>query len=95
MNNYTDIGGGHKIKFTSFKDDQYAGLRDKHLRPDNGQECEGFITIAGGEWAKEFEGHDIEKWVMESKEPLTLSPSLLCRICGDHGFIRQGKWVKA
>lgn len=28
-------------------------------------------------------------------EPLTLSPSLLCKTCGDHGFIRGGKWVAA
>lgn len=29
-----------------------------------------------------------------STDPLTISPSLLCR-CGDHGFIRDGKWVAA
>ena len=33
-------------------------------------------------------------WRVESWEPLTLSPSLLCS-CGDHGFIRNGKWVRA
>lgn len=33
-------------------------------------------------------------WQVESWEPLTLSPSLLCH-CGDHGFIREGKWVLA
>lgn len=26
---------------------------------------------------------------------LTLSPSLLCGTCGDHGFVRDGKWVPA
>lgn len=29
-----------------------------------------------------------------SADPLTISPSLLCR-CGDHGFIENGKWRKA
>lgn len=91
---WTDIGCGHKIKFTNYKDDPCAGLRDKHLRPDNGQECQGFIAIKDGAWANEFNG-DIPKWAMESKDPLTLSPSILCRTCGDHGFIREGKWVKA
>ena len=33
-------------------------------------------------------------WTLESKEPLTLSPSFLCH-CGHHGFIRNGTWVKA
>ena len=29
-----------------------------------------------------------------STDPLTISPSLLCR-CGDHGFIREGRWIPA
>lgn len=32
-------------------------------------------------------------WDVLSVEPLTLSPSLLCRVCGHHGFITNGKWV--
>lgn len=32
-------------------------------------------------------------WTVECWEPLSLTPSLLCR-CGDHGLIQQGKWVK-
>lgn len=34
-------------------------------------------------------------WTLEKLEPLTLSPSLLCRQCGHHGFIRDGRWVPA
>lgn len=34
-------------------------------------------------------------WELVSLEPLTLSPSLLCRVCGHHGFIRDGRWVPA
>jgi len=34
------------------------------------------------------------KWAVESWEPLTLSPSVACS-CGDHGFIRDGRWVPA
>lgn len=33
-------------------------------------------------------------WTLESKEPLTVSPSVLCS-CGHHGFVRDGKWVSA
>lgn len=41
------------------------------------------------------------RWTVESWEPLTLSPSLLCHgappayACNDHGFIREGRWVPA
>lgn len=34
-------------------------------------------------------------WDLVSEKPLTLAPSLLCRLCGHHGFIRDGKWVPA
>lgn len=34
-------------------------------------------------------------WQIVCREPLELSPSLLCRLCGTHGFVRGGKWVPA
>ncbi|HXH63069.1 MAG TPA: hypothetical protein VNG95_02735, partial [Gemmatimonadales bacterium] len=34
-------------------------------------------------------------WQVESWEPLTISPSVLCMRCGDHGFIKAGRWVPA
>ena len=38
---------------------------------------------------------DTHLWQVEAWEPLTISPSLLCMRCGDHGFIRGGRWVPA
>jgi hypothetical protein len=34
-------------------------------------------------------------WTVVSEDPLTLTPSLQCRACGDHGFVTNGKWVPA
>jgi hypothetical protein len=34
-------------------------------------------------------------WTAESWEPLTVTPSLRFMCCGDHGHIRDGKWVPA
>lgn len=95
---WMDIGGGHQIKFAEYGGDSHSGMRDRHLRPDNGLPCEGFITFTGSPWAQEFTKDgvcSIQTWEVQSFEPLTISPSLLCRACGDHGFIREGKWVKA
>ena len=36
-----------------------------------------------------------EKHRLVSRDPLHVEPSILCAACGDHGFIRDGKWVKA
>jgi hypothetical protein len=34
-------------------------------------------------------------WKLVCLEPLTISPSLACRVCGDHGFVRDGKYWPA
>lgn len=51
-------------------------------RKSDGNWCVGSFRI-GKQW-----------WQMEQEDPLTLLPSLLCYACGDHGWIRDGKWVK-
>ena len=88
-----DLGDSHTLQWSRYKDDAHAGATVAHKKPD-GSDCAGFISIAGGQWAKEFES-GIATWTLESVDPVTLSPSLLCVNCGDHGFVRQGKWVRA
>jgi hypothetical protein len=61
----------------------------QHTR--DGVPCEGVITFDSPIAREVFSG---PFWTVESWDPLTLSPSLLCA-CGDHGFIREGKWVAA
>lgn len=34
-------------------------------------------------------------WDLISEDPIHIEPSLLCRACGDHGFVRNGLWVAA
>lgn len=92
---FTDIGDSHSYKFTAYEGDPHAGLVYKHLKSD-GTLCEGFISIKGGKWAEAFRGNpNHQSWDMVFSNPLTLFPSLECRVCGDHGFISNGKWVKA
>lgn len=94
------------------------GATVRHYRPD-GTLCEGCITF-DGEWQRRVHHINVERcrregkpepcdpcWKVESWEPLTVSPSLLCRApvydadgkkvgeCNDHGFIRNGKWERA
>lgn len=37
----------------------------------------------------------LSKHTVESEEPLTISPSILCPRCNLHGFICEGRWVEA
>lgn len=34
-----------------------------------------------------------ERHRLETADPLTIVGSLICRTCGAHGFIREGRWV--
>ena len=32
-------------------------------------------------------------WTLVSKDPLTITPSIMCGSCGLHGFFTNGQWV--
>jgi len=78
-----------------------AGAVIHHRRPD-GSEC----PAVAGPMARYASIHfDLPEqrpwwdasslWQVESWDPLTISPSILCLTCGDHGFVRLGRWVRA
>lgn len=87
----TDIGHGVGIRlWRGSADGPTEGLVWEHPdQRDGSRRCTGgSLTFAGHGWPE-------PNWTVESLEPLTLSPSLLCRVCGCHGFIREGRWVPA
>jgi hypothetical protein len=99
-----DLGCGHWLTFTCWKPDRALNPQYSHL-PDNdriggiithelpnGKICEGSIWFDCDVTREVFAKHD--RWTVSSWEPLTCSPSFLCH-CGDHGYIREGKWVPA
>lgn len=71
----------------------WVGIREWHPNLKGGDEdcLGGFVGFDTPE-AREVTTEASPKWQVESWDPLTLSPSLLCRICGNHGFIRNGRW---
>jgi hypothetical protein len=86
---FLDLPGGLSLRFSTRTDDEeYCGAIFEHptSTTESGR-CSGAIWFEG-------QGHGHPEWRIESENPLTLSPSLLCH-CGYHGFIREGKWVSA
>jgi hypothetical protein len=106
-----DLGHNHTLEWTAFTPDralnpQYNGIPDidrfgaiiRHPRSDGVGECAGGVV---------FESYGAiliaavtpsaagARWNVESWDPLTISPSVLCTACGDHGFIRAGRWINA
>lgn len=89
-----DLGDGHRMIFTSYKGEKRVGANVAHPPVEGKCGGESFVVFEGRAWAQTFEG-GIATWKVEADEPITLSPSLLCRACGDHGFVRNGQWVRA
>jgi uncharacterized protein DUF6527 len=83
-------GEGLRLRFTHRGEtyDEYCGAIFEHpsASTETGR-CSGAIWFTG-------QGHGKPEWAIESEEPLTLTPSLLCH-CGYHGFIRDGRWMPA
>lgn len=92
MSKDIDLGHDHVFHPTVYKDDFSGGIID-HKKPD-GSDCSGHISFANRAWANAFD-NKITTWDLVSEDPLTISPSVLCLTCGDHGFIQEGKWVPA
>lgn len=87
-----DLGGGRSFRFTkAYGSEDIVGGIESHPRPDSDEPCEGFVHFDVPANASETG----PKWTVTSWDPLTLEPSLLCRVCGNHGFIRNGEWVPA
>lgn len=81
-----DLGGGNSVEITGKQSKSGEwGLIWYHQRPDGLGLCMGGIS---------WDPADAYHWDLVSREPLTVSPSLLCA-CGAHGFIRDGKWQPA
>lgn len=109
-----DLGAGHVLRFTRWAPDRsipenaerYADVPDvdpcgaiidhPDLR-DPTVTCGGAILFDLPGIAVVFPDHPC--WTVESWDPLTISPSVLCALekggCGDHGFVRAGQWVTA
>lgn len=86
------MGGGRWLQFTTIDGKIVIGAIENH--PDQREPektCAGSIMFDTPE-GRQFHG---PHWTIEQEDPLTLSPSILCRACGNHGFIRDGKWIPA
>ena len=101
-----DLGYDHFLRYFCWKPDrelnpQYDGIPDiekagaivRHKNKKDESECMSAIRFDTEEVKQVFSHKSC--WQVLSWEPLTLNPSLLCLRCGDHGFIRDGKWIPA
>lgn len=88
-----DLGGGHYARLYEFRGVGAAGFF--HLHPaggrnhvPEGEPCAGTVQFDIPVNAEQPGA----KWTLHSVDPLDVEPSILCRRCGRHGFVRAGRW---
>lgn len=65
---------------------------EQSISDPGGEWCEGGITFDGPTQRQLAPNHP--RWTVKSWDPLTLDGSLQCA-CGDHGWVRGGRWEPA
>ena len=81
-----DLGHGHFFAVVVDHNDQLVGWVHTHTdaRNVNSMLCQSFCAV------RPLNGSPVHQVVCV--EPLTLQPSLKCRMCGAHGNVTNGKW---
>jgi hypothetical protein len=88
-----DLGDGHWIEWTTYKDVRCGGIITHRSDKTETGYCSGAFWIDSR--YNEDCGTQHAIWQMTGTfECPTLSPSFLCH-CGDHGWVRDGKWIQA
>ena len=85
-----DLGHGVSWSRVVDQEENWIGILEWHICKDPDRLTPGGVYF-------ENAPHDVHgaRWTVESLDPLTISPSVLCRSCGLHGFIRDGRWIPA
>lgn len=80
-----DIGSDHALGWTPTGDLYWLHLcTDPNYYGGVGRWALGTIDVTSG-----------EKHTLRKRLPVDVGGSVLCPGCGDHGFINDGRWVKA
>lgn len=99
-----DLGNGHSFSWLQGQTGQVVGLIEHHPKGPGARPgalyCGGYIA-----WVPEEAQQGVSRaWTSRhqliaggpgDEEHLTIAPSLACRTCPSHGFIRDGRWVDA
>lgn len=90
-----DLGNDHRLIWTGSRSGAARmGAVIEHLTKGEDHRPAGEYCAGGVSWTPGWREGPV--WSIEgaADEHITLSPSVRCS-CGDHGFIRDGKWVQA
>ena len=82
-----ELGLGHTFEAVIGQDDCLIGWLHTHIdarRDDESELCQSFCAV------RPINSSPVHQVICA--DPLTLTPSLKCRMCGVHGEVINGKW---
>ena len=69
-----------------------AGICLCHLT-ENGEMCVSNFPFDFPDVRAAMVNPELSLWKLDKEEPLTLTPSLICKGCGLHGYLKEGMWA--
>ncbi len=82
-----DLGNRACYQKSLDREGNWIAITHWHENPQ-GNLCGGWVPF---NVQSKYTTPNSAKWEVRSLDPLHLEPSLLCN-CGNHGFIRAGRW---
>lgn len=92
-----DIDVGHGFSYRLFTESEVEGSTGLIITGPAVSQCkhpsfQPHGLCGGGLHFENSKVEDRPKWKVESLEPLTISPSIVCGCGGQHGYIRNGRY---
>jgi len=89
-----DLGDGHWLDWSEYQGEVCGGIITHTSSKNESGLCSGCFWISGNAYFKET-GKTSPAWNFDGNyQAPTLHPSFLCH-CGDHGFVSNGRWIRA
>ncbi len=89
-----DLGDNHYISWLSDSDGNKIGFLEWHDCKRDDQFLTAGTVMFDIPEAQAYQSGQA-RWQLYSLDPIHVEPSIACRSCSNHGFIRNGKWVNA
>lgn len=84
--------GTHQMRFVK-ADDKIIGAATRHIVSGSDPEQKVWCEIGLVQWEPWHGYRPLFTITSERGQPLSLSPNIVCEICGDNGEVRDAKWV--
>lgn len=89
---WQDLDSTHQMRFVK-AEGQIVGAATRHIVSGTDPEQKVWCEIGLVQWEPWHGYRPLFTVTSKPGQPLSLSPNIVCEICGDNGEVRDGKWI--